>query len=317
MGNGRKRLVTDMDNTNFIIPLAIALIMYGIGLNLKFKNFERVFVYPKAILLGLTSQVILLPIIAFIMAWLLPIDPLYKVGIVLIASAPGGTASNLVTAMLKGRVALSVSMTSFNSFIILVSIPFYVSTALYLFLGKETEISLSFQNTVQEILLTVVIPVILGVLTNEYGPKKIIRNMKKPLRIILPALLLVVFAYALFFDDTGQPAEFLGNIELLIPLILFNFITMYMGYKVAQLASLKARDRYTIAVEMGLQNSALAIFIATQILENSEISLVAILYSSFTFFSTWGIAWLMKHHPKTFEKRPWPFQKRPNEVLEN
>jgi BASS family bile acid:Na+ symporter len=291
-----------MENTNWLMPLAIAVIMYGIGLTLRFKNFKRVFIYPKSMLLGLGSQVILLPIIAFLLAWILPIDPLYKVGLVLIASAPGGTASNLVTAMLKGRVALSVSMTSFNSFIILVSIPFYVSTALYFFMGETSEITLSVNQTLVEILQTVVIPVILGVLTNEYGPERVTNLMKKPLRVLLPALLLGVFAYALFFDDVQQSTEFLGNIELLIPLVFFNFLTMSVGYKVAQLANLKVRDRYTIAVEMGLQNAALAIYIATQVLESPEISLVAILYSSFTFFSTWGIGWLMKHFPHVFDR---------------
>lgn len=298
-----------MENTNWLVPVAIAVIMYGIGLTLRFTNFRRVFIYPKSMLLGLGSQVILLPIIAFLLAWVLPIDPLYKVGFVLIASAPGGTASNLVTAMLKGRVALSVSMTSFNSFIILVSIPFYVSTALYFFMGESNEISLSVDQTVVEILETVVIPVILGVLTNEYGPERVTRWMKKPLRVLLPALLLGVFAYALFFDEMEQSAAFLGNIELLIPLVFFNFLTMYVGYKVAQIARLKVRDRYTIAVEMGLQNAALAIFIATQVLESADIALVAILYSSFTFFSTWGMGWLMKHFPHIFDRRLFVFPK--------
>jgi BASS family bile acid:Na+ symporter len=158
-----------------------------------------------------------------------------------------------------------------------------------------------------EILQTVVIPVILGVLTNEYGPIRVTRWMKKPLRILLPALLLGVFTYALFFGEVKQSAEFLGHIELLIPLVGFNFLTMYVGYKVAQLSHLKMRDRYTIAVEMGLQNAALAIYIATQILESGEIALVAILYSSFTFFSTWGVGWLMKHYPHLFNSSPLSF----------
>jgi BASS family bile acid:Na+ symporter len=299
-----------MENTDWVMPVAIGIIMYGIGVTLKFKNFKNVFLYPKSMLLGLSSQVILLPLIAFAMAAVLPIDPLYKVGMVLIASAPGGTASNLVTSMLRGRVALSVSMTSFNSFIILFSIPFYVSTALYLFVGKTSEISLSVDQTLVEILQTVVVPVVLGVLTNEYGPKRITDWIKKPLRILLPALLLAVFGYALFFDNGNQSVEFLSHLELLIPLVFFNFITMYVGYKVAQGANLKTRDRFTIAVEMGLQNAALAIFIATQILESSEIALVAILYSSFTFFSTWGIGWLMKHFSYLFNLSPLSFLKQ-------
>ena len=280
------------------MPIAIAVIMYGIGITLKFKDFKRVFIYPKAIITGLTAQIILLPLVAFILCWFLPIDPVYKVGIVLLASAPGGTASNLVTTMLKGRVALSVSMTSFNSFIILFSIPLFVNLALGFFLGKQTTIELSFVNTFREILFTVVLPVMAGIITNEYTSSRRTYYIKKPLRFVLPGLLLLVFAYGLFFEDGDQPVALIDNVELFLPLIFFNLITMAIGYWVAKLAGIDHDGRYTISVEMGLQNSALAIYIATQILESSEISLVAVIYSSFTFFSTWGIAWMMKHYLK-------------------
>lgn len=287
-----------MPDSDIIMPIAIAVIMFGIGITLKFKDFKRVFIYPKAILTGLFAQLILLPILAFVICWFLPIAPVYKVGIILLASAPGGTASNLVTTMLRGRVALSVSITSFNSFIILFTIPLFVNLGLRVFLGKETIIELSFANTFREILFTVVLPVIAGILTNEYTSRKFTYQLKRPLRYVLPALLLTVFAYGLFFEDNDQPFQLIQNLELFIPLVFFNIITMIIGYWVALKAGIQHDGRYTIAIEMGLQNSALAIFIATQILESSEISLVAVIYSSFTFFSTWGIGWIMKHYLK-------------------
>ncbi len=289
--------------TDLLVPLAIALIMFGIGLDLKFKDFRRVFLRPKAILVGLTSQFILLPLVAFIMAWLLPIDPLYKVGLILIASAPGGTASNLVTHMLKGRVALSVSLTSFNSLGILLSIPLYLSLALHWFLDTDAEVAIGFADTFREILLTVVLPVVAGVLSHEYGPRRIIEAMQQPLRYILPLLLFGVFAFALLLDDDGgQPAAFWENIELFFPLLFFNLLTMAIGFWIATKAGIKHNGAFTIAVEMGLQNSALAIFIGSSVLENPQISLVAVIYSSFTFFSTWFFAWLMKHRFKPFRK---------------
>lgn len=282
--------------SDLIIPIAIGLIMYGIGISLKFKDFTRVFLKPKAILTGLACQLFLLPAFAFAMIYFWPIDPIYKVGVILIASAPGGTASNLVTHMLRGRVALSVSLTSFNSFAILFTIPLFVSLALRLFLGKETEVAIDFGDTFREILLTVVLPVIGGIVTNEYGSDELTERLRKPLRYILPTLLLTVFLLALFLGEDKQAVDLLANLDLFLPLFLFNILTMTVGYFVARFMGIRHSGRYTIAVEMGLQNSALAIFIATSVLHNREMATVAVIYTSFTFISTWFYAWLMKHY---------------------
>lgn len=280
----------------YLIPGGIAFIMLGIGLGLRFSDFRRVFLRPKGILVGLAGQFFLLPLVAFLMAWALPLDPMHKVGLVLIASAPGGTASNLVTHMLKGRVALSVSLTSFNSFGILISIPLYLNLALTWFLHTETEISIGFMDTFKEILFTVVLPVVLGVLLHEYGPRDYIKRLQQPLRYILPIILFLIFSYALFAEDGGsQSAAFLEHFWLFIPLIAFNVGTMVIGFFLSRWSGIKHDGSYTIAVELGLQNAALAIFIATQVIGRAEISLIPVMYSSFSFFSTWFVGWLLKH----------------------
>lgn len=283
--------------SDLLMPIAIAIIMFGIGITLKFKDFSRVFLKPKAILTGLSLQMLALPVLAFIMIYFWPIEPIYKAGFILIASAPGGTASNLVTHMLKGRVALSVSLTSFNSLLILFTIPLFVNLALQVFLGKETEVNISFENTFREILLTVVLPVVAGILSNQYTSDAFTQRLNKPLRIILPALLLIVFLLA-FFNQEGEESGlgFFNNLELFFPLLIFNAGTMLVGYLVAKLAGIRHDGRYTIAVEMGLQNSALAIFIATSVLNSPEMATVAVIYTSFTFITTWLFGWLMKHH---------------------
>lgn len=281
---------------DYLIPGGIAFIMLGIGLGLRFSDFSRVFLRPKAILFGLFGQFFLLPLIAFGMAWVLPIDPLHKVGLVLIASAPGGTASNLVTHMLKGRVALSVSLTSLNSFGILLSIPLYLNLALASFMQTESTIEIGFWDTFFQILTTVVIPVVIGVLVNEYGPKEMVKSMQQPLRYILPGVLFLIFSYTIFVEDSGsQTVAFQEHYPLFIPLIAFNLSTMLLGYFFSRWGGIRHVGAYTIAVELGLQNAALAIFIASQVLERAEISMVAVMYSSFSFFSTWLIAWLLKH----------------------
>jgi BASS family bile acid:Na+ symporter len=281
----------------YLMPAAIAFIMLGIGLNLTFKDFKRVFLRPKAVLTGLACQLIALPTLAFGLIYFWPINPIYKVGVILIAAAPGGTASNLVTHMLRGRVALSVSLTSFNSLAILVTIPLYLSLALQVFLGTQnTHIDIGIADTFLEILYTVVLPVVVGITLNEYANSRFIEGLKPALRILLPATLLAVFALALFADGQNQPTAFLENIDLLIPLVIFNALTMFFGWYVSGFMGIKKDGCYTIAVEMGLQNSALAIFIASSVLQSPPIALVAVVYSSFTFFSTWLIGWLMKHY---------------------
>lgn len=281
---------------NIFMPLSIALIMFGIGLELNFKNFRRVFIQPKAILTGLALQLFLLPIISFLVIYFWPIDPVYKIGIMLLAACPGGTASNLVTKMLKGRVALSVSLTSFNSFIILFSIPLVVQFSFMVFGEKGQAISLSFGETMSDVLFTVMAPVIAGILLNEYYGHKFGLKLSKALRYILPGIMLLAFIVVIFFDENQQNIEYLKHLNLFIPLIILNFATMIAGYFVARRIKLMHSSAYTIAIEMGLQNSVLALFIANQVLEDKDISLVAILYGSFSLITTFLGGWILKHY---------------------
>ncbi|SMG10864.1 bile acid:Na+ symporter, BASS family [Marivirga sericea] len=279
---------------DFIMPFAIAVIMLGIGLELKFKDFERVFIQPKAVITGIASQMILMPVIALGLIYFWPIDPVYKVGLMLLAACPGGTASNLVTKLLGGRVALSISMTAFNSFIILFTIPAILKLSFYLFLGKEQSIDLSFWQTTAQVFYTVIIPATIGVLVNEFSSERFTDPLKKPLKYILPIILIVALLAVVFLDEDNKEVNYLDHLNLLIPLIIFNVITMLFGYRIGKLLGLRHDSNYTIAIEMGLQNSVLALFIANQVVEISAISTMAILYSSFSFITTFGIAFLMQ-----------------------
>lgn len=282
---------------NIVIPFAIALIMIGIGFNIHFGAFKSVFTRPKGIITGLTSQMLILPALAFFIAWLSPVDPIYKVGLVLVSACPGGTASNLVTHLLKGRIALSVSMTSFNSFLIIFTIPVFVSLALDTFMGENIEISLSFLDTFMEVFFTVLLPTFFGMIINYYYPG-FTYKMKKPLRYILPGLLLLVFIIAAL-DSSGQVSskeKILSHFNLLLPSFLLNLFGILIGYRIGRIVGITHGGSYTIAIEMGLQNSALAIFIALNVLHSQEMALMAVIYSSFTFFSTIGIAYMLKKH---------------------
>lgn len=276
--------------------------MFGIGLNLRPSHFQRVFIRPKGILFGLFGQLLIMPAFGFLVAYLAPIDPVFKLGIVLITACPGGTSSNLITYLLQGRVALSVSITAFNSFLIIFTIPIILELGTFLFLGKDEDVSLSIYQTFTEIALTVIIPVFLGMLFHRYFTRTTIR-IKPHLRYILPILLLFMFIAVLFTENESEStSSFSYNLELLIPALIINFGVMLIGYYSSGWIGIKHSGKFTIAIEMGLQNSALAIFIANNLLKLDGLATIAVLYGSFSFFTTFIIAFIMKRYGRKDEE---------------
>ncbi|MCM8569353.1 bile acid:sodium symporter [Gramella jeungdoensis] len=283
---------------DIIMPVSIAVIMFGIGLELKFGDFRRVFYYPKSILTGLSSQMILLPLIALALIYFWPMKPIYKIGVMLLAACPGGTASNLVTKMLKGRVALSVSLTAFNSFFILFTIPLIIELSYSIFGNESRSVDLSFWRTMKEVMSSVVLPVLGGIIIGNLLGDQQRERIHKPLKYILPLLLLVAVITVIFIDESSKDIHYLDYIPLFIPLILLNILTMLAGFLTSKKFNLKHESCFTIAIEMGLQNSVLALYIANQLLKDKDISLIAILYGSFSLISTFGIAYLLKRYLK-------------------
>jgi BASS family bile acid:Na+ symporter len=277
----------------YLLPISIGVIMFGIGLNLDWTDFRRVFVAPKAVLFGLFGQLVLLPLVGFSIAFLFPLEPVYQLGIILIASCPGGTSSNIVTYMLKGRVALSVSITAFNSFLIVLTIPIILDIAFSTFLNEEKRISLSMMETFGEIVFTVLIPVISGVLVHYYLPRTVSR-IKSSLRYILPAILFSVFSIVLLEEHGNGGRSLVEYWDLLIPALILNLFVMFLGFFSSGALGINHEGKYTIAIEMGLQNSALAIFLANNVIGMDGLAVIAVLYGGFSFFSTLLIAWIMK-----------------------
>ncbi|PWH86892.1 bile acid:sodium symporter family protein [Brumimicrobium oceani] len=280
---------------DYLLPVSIAVIMFGIGLGLTVSDFKRVLVSPKAVLFGLFGQLILMPLIGFGIAFAFDLDPIYQLGIVLIAACPGGTSSNIVTYMLNGRVALSVSMTAFNSFLIILTIPFILDLAFSLFWTSTKEVNLSMIDTFKDVLLTVFIPVLLGLIARHYSPV-FVNKLRKPLRFILPGIMFFVFLLVLLNEKENGDKSMLEYWDLLLPALCLNVLVMFVGFFTSGFAGINHEGKYTIAIEMGLQNSALAIFLANNVIQIDGLSLIAVLYGGFSFFSTLIIAWLMKRY---------------------
>jgi bile acid:Na+ symporter, BASS family len=280
--------------SHFLMPVAIAYIMFGIGINLSFADFSTTFKRPKALFTGLVAQIVFLPVVAFIINIFIDIDPIYKVGLVLIAACPGGTTSNIVTLFLKGRLALSVTLTAFNSFLILFTIPFIMKLAIFIYEGAEQEILMPIWSTVGNMLITVLLPTIVGMIVRQYFPVIVLKS-EKFINISMTVFLLLVFVGIFVLEDSGS-ASLASYAYLLIPTFLLNFISMFAGYLLALLLKIRNRGRFTIAIQVGLQNSALAIYVASKLLDQAEIAIVAIIYSSFTLFTTTLWAFIMKKY---------------------
>jgi len=277
-----------------LMPLAIAYIMFGIGVNIDLGDFNKTFRRPKALFTGLAAQIILLPIIAFTLNMFFDIAPIYKVGLVLIAACPGGTTSNIVTLFLRGRLALSVALTALNSFIILFTIPFIMKFALYIYEGLEQDIEMPILETIGNMSLTVLLPTILGMLIRQYFPV-VIRRARKIINITMTVFLLFVFIGIFTVENSGT-ANLSEYAFLFIPAFILNATSMFAGYMLALMMSITNRGRFTIAIQVGLQNSALAIYVAGKLLGQAEMAVIAVIYSSFTLFSTALWAYIMKKY---------------------
>ena len=287
--------------TDYFLPVTLAIITLGMGLSLSDRDFRRIFSQPKAVIVGLICQVFLLPVIAYLIVNSIHIDPLFKVGLMIIAACPGGATSNLITYLLRGNVALSISMTAINSLITLITIPIVVTISLEAFIHSDADIHLNVGETVIKVFLMTLLPAFAGTRIRKRLPE-FAEKLERPLRIILPLLLLVVYLGVLFIDQGTASATSSDFFEIFPYTILLNAAAMGAGLLIARLLRLGVKNQYTISIEVGLQNSALAIFVAATLLKSNEMALVPVVYGSFTFFSTLLFGWMVKKvswHPKT------------------
>lgn len=279
--------------SEIFLPVTLAIITLGMGLSLTQKDFRNIFLHPKAVITGLSSQMILLPAIAFGIASLFRMDPLFKVGLMIIAACPGGATSNLITYLLRGNVALSISMTALNSLITLITIPLIVTLSLEAFVHKDAAIHLRVGETILNVFMITIVPAYAGTRVRKWKPE-FADSLERPLRVILPLLLLVIYAGVIFLNGGGESASRRDFVTIFPYTLLLNAAAMITGLLVARSLRLKVINQFTITIEVGLQNSALAIFVASTLLNNHSMALVPVVYGSFSFFSTLGFGWLVK-----------------------
>ena len=267
----------DLLKTVFL-PLALFIIMLGLGMSLTLADFRRVIVAPKAKLLGLANQLLLLPLVALGLAHLFRLPPELAVGLMLVAACPGGPTSNIITHLSRGDTALSVTLTAVASVITVFTIPLVVGWSMIHFLGEGAAISLPFGKTVLQLVIVTILPIAIGMALHAARPAWTAR-LGRPVNILsIVFLALVILAAVLREEELGRQFREAGPAA-----VALNLVTMTLGFATAAWFGLPTRQRLTISIESGIQNGTLALAIALGILDSSRLAVPAVVYSLFMF----------------------------------
>lgn len=253
--------------------------MFSVGLELTLADFTRVAKQPKDFAIGVLSQVILLPLIAFTLVSLWPMDPALAVGIMIIAACPGGVTSNLMTYLARADTALSVSLTAIISLASVLTLPIVVGFSIVHFMDASEAPDLSIGRTVSGVFLITTVPVIIGMLMNRFAPRVAVR-LEKVSRILASVLFVVIIAGAIYSERENVVDYFqqAGPATLLL-----NLIMMALAAGIARFVGLGGRQRVAITLECGLQNGTLAIFVALSLIGSREMMIPGAIYSLIMF----------------------------------
>jgi len=250
-----------MEIVTKIAPIALALIMLGLGLGLTIQDFTRVAKQPKDFLVGLICQLILLPIIAFILIKILNTPMELALGVMIIAAAPGGVTSNVLTKFANGDVALSVSLTAIISLISIISVPFIVFKSADFLQVSYASSEISMTGISLKMFLVVTLPVIIGMLIRKFATNFVSKNTLLIQRISI--ILFAIVFLAIWVEEWENIISYLSQAGLIT--LVLNIVMMIMGFYVAKMFASGAKQRKCISLECGLQNGTLAVFVASQI----------------------------------------------------
>ena len=276
--------------TDVILPLALAFIMFVLGLGLTGTNFLRVIKLPRDFFVGALSQVILLPVIAFILVKIWPIAPELAIGVMIIAAAPGGVTSNLLTSFAKGDVALSISLTAIISLFSVITIPFIVLTSVELLGGSNITQDISLFSMSRDMFLIVTVPVILGMLLRKFS-SGVALKLEPIAKKVSIALFVLVLLGAIAAERENVISYFAqaGPITLIL-----NVVMMIVAYYVAHFLASGTKQKKCITIECGLQNGTLAIFVATSIFGGGMYVIPAATYSLIMFATSLIFVYLVR-----------------------
>ena len=276
--------------TDVILPLALAFIMFVLGLGLTGSDFLRVVKQPRDFFVGAFSQIILLPIIAFILVKIWPIAPELAIGVMIIAAAPGGVTSNLLTSFAKGDVALSISFTAIISLLCVFTIPFIVLTSVGLLSDSSITQDISLFSMSRDMFLIVTVPVILGMLIRSFASGAALKF--EPIAKKISIVLFVLVLLGAIAAERENVISYFAQAGLIT--FVLNVVMMIVAYCVAKLLASGMKQKKCITIECGLQNGTLAIFVATSIFGGGMYVIPAATYSLIMFATSLIFVYLVR-----------------------
>jgi BASS family bile acid:Na+ symporter len=271
------------------LPVALAIIMFGLGLDLTVADFKRVGRAPKAVAVALACQVVLLPAICFGLVVLFDLPALLGIGMMLLAASPGGTTANLFSHLFRGDVALNITLTAINTVIAVVTLPLITGFAIAWF-DRQDDVSMPLSEIVKVFAL-ILVPVGLGMVVNKRAPG-FARRMDKPVRIG-SAVILAILVLGILLDQIENVGDYLADVGLIAA--LFCAISLVVGYVVPKAFGVSGPQAIASSMEVGVHNATLAIYVAVEVLDEVEISVPAAVYSlaMFLFAALWG-SWVSR-----------------------
>lgn len=276
--------------TAVLMPIALGVIMLGLGLSLTLEDFKRVIVMPKPVFIGLLCQMLLLPVVCFAIATGFDLPPALAVGLMLLSASPGGATANLFSHLAKGDVALNITLTAVNSVLSLLTLPFIVNYSLMHFMGEGKVIPLQFDKVVQ-VFAIVLVPVGIGMFVRA-RKQGLADRLEKPVKILSAVFLLLVIA-ATVAKERAHVVEYFQQVGLAA--LAFNLVSMAVGYLVPVVVRLPKRQAIAIGMEIGIHNGTLAIAIASapSLLNNTTMAVPPAVYSLIMFFTAAAFGYLV------------------------
>jgi BASS family bile acid:Na+ symporter len=262
------------------LPLALFAVLFGMGLSLVPEDFRRVLRHPKAKFVGLTCQLVMLPVIAFALALLFRLPGELAVGLMVLAACPGGATSNVITHLSKGDTALSVTLTAISSMVCVFTIPWIVGWSMEWFMGGSAAVQLPFWKTLGQLTAVTILPIACGMALRGARPT-LAQRLERPAAVFALVFLALIIAAAVAREkDLAHQFAVAGPAA-----VTLNIVTMALGFAAGWAFGLPKSQRITISIEAGIQNGTLALAISLGLLESARIAMPSVVYSLFMFFT--------------------------------
>jgi len=264
-----------------IIPFGLFMVMMGLGLTLSLDDILRVIVMPKAILVGLAGQLILLPVVAFALTFLMNPAPVIAIGLLLLAACPGGITSNAYVFASRGDIALSVSLTTIASLFTVFTMPLIAWIALTMFAEGSDMLEVPVSNMMRSLAQLTILPIAIGMLTRKYLPDFAQRMVEPVRKMAIGILIMVIITNTWFSIDTLKQYFVQAGVAAFV----LNITCMTLGYGLARLFRLNTDQTISITYEIGLQNLSLALVLANTLLGVPDYAAVTLIYGFFMKFT--------------------------------